>query len=65
MSDGLFRAFGQYGLASLAEWMGDATYLSPGSSASGMRALEAADAGLERFPRMKVGDDASLFVIAP
>ena len=61
MSDGLFRAFGQYGLASLAEWMGDATYLSARELCERMRALEAADAGLERFPRMKVGDDASLF----
>lgn len=61
MSDGLFRAFGQYGLASLAEWMGDATCFSARELCERMRALEAADAGLERFPRMKVGDDASLF----
>ena len=61
MSDGLFRAFGQYGLASLEEWVRGATYFSALELCDRMRALEAADAGLERFPRMKVGDDASLF----
>ena len=61
MSDGLFRAFGQYGLASLGEWMSDATHFSARGLCDRMRALEAADAQLARFPRMKVGDDASLF----
>ena len=61
MSDGLFRAFGQYGLAPLAEWMRGATYFSALELCDRMRVLEAADAQLTRFPRMKVGDDASLF----
>ena len=61
MSDGLFRAFGQYGLAPLAAWMRDATYFSALELCDRMRALEASDAQLARFPRMKVGDDASLF----
>ena len=61
MSDGLFRAFGQYGMAPLAEWMRDATYFSALRLCDRMRVLEASDAQLTRFPRMKVGDDASLF----
>ena len=61
MTDGLFRAFGQYGLASPAEWLPRATYFSAQLLCDRMRALEAADARLTRFPRMKVGDDASLF----
>ena len=61
MSDGLFRAFGQYGMAPLAEWMRDATYFSALGLCDRMRVLEASDAQLTRFPRMKVGDDASLF----
>ena len=61
MSDGLFRAFGQYGLASLAEWVRGATYFSALGLCDRMRALEASDAQLTCFPRMKVGDDASLF----
>ncbi len=61
MSDGIFRAFGQYGLVSLAAWMGDATYFSAQLLCDRMRVLEAGDAQLTRFPRMKVGDDASLF----
>ena len=61
MSDGLFRAFGQYGMAPLAEWMRDATYFSALELCDRMRVLEASDAQLTRFPRMKVGDDASMF----
>ncbi|MDM8271147.1 protein phosphatase 2C domain-containing protein [Thermophilibacter provencensis] len=61
MSDGFFRAFGQYGMAGLGEWMAGATYFSALSLCDRMRVLEAADAALERFPRMKVGDDASIF----
>ena len=61
MSDGLFRAFGQYGMARLDEWMAGATYFSALMLCDRMRVLEAEDASLERFPRMKVGDDASVF----
>ena len=61
MTDGLFRAFGQYGLAPLDEWMRDASYLSARQLCDRMRMLEAEDAQLRRYPRMKVGDDASLF----
>ena len=61
MSDGLFRAFGQYGMERLDEWMAGATYFSALALCDRMRVLEAADATLERFPRMKVGDDASAF----
>lgn len=61
MSDGLFRAFGQYGLASLGEWTCGATYLAALELCDRMRVLEAEDDRLTRFPRMKVGDDASLF----
>lgn len=61
MSDGLFRAFGQYGLAPLGEWMSGATYFSALELCDRMRVLEVTDAQLARFPRMKVGDDASLF----
>ena len=65
MTDGIFRAFGQYGMAPLAEWMAGATYFSAQRLCDQMRVLEAEDAQLRRYPRMKVGDDASLFVIAP
>lgn len=65
MSDGIFRAFGQYGMSPLAEWMAGATYFSAQRLCDQMRVLEAEDAQLRRYPRMKVGDDASLFVIAP
>ena len=65
MSDGIFRAFGQYGMEPLAEWMAGATYFSAQRLCDQMRVLEAEDAQLRRYPRMKVGDDASLFVIAP
>ena len=61
MTDGIFRAFGQYGMAPLAEWMRDATYFSAQRLCDRMRVLEAEDAQLRRYPRMKVGDDASLF----
>lgn len=61
MTDGIFRAFGQYGMALLAEWMRDATYFSARQLCDRMRELEAEDAQLRRYPRMKVGDDASLF----
>ena len=61
MSDGLFRAFGQYGMERLDEWMAGATYFSALALCDRMRVLEAADATLERFPRMKVSDDASAF----
>ena len=64
MTDGIFRAFGQYGMAPLAEWMAGATYFSAQRLCDQMRVLEAEDAQLRRYPRMKVGDDASLFVIA-
>lgn len=65
MTDGIFRAFDQYGMAPLAEWMAGATYFSAQRLCDLMRVLEAEDAQLRRYPRMKVGDDASLFVIAP
>lgn len=61
MSDGVYRAFAQYAMAPLGEWMASATYFSAQALCDWMRALEAADAQLARFPRMKVGDDASLF----
>ena len=61
MSDGVFRAFAQYAMAPLGEWMASATYFSAQALCDQMRVLEAADAQLARFPRMKVGDDASLF----
>ena len=61
MSDGLFRAFGQYGMADLGAWLPGATYFSALGLCDRMRVLEAADAQLTRFPRMKVGDDASMF----
>ena len=64
MSDGIFRAFGQYGMAPLAEWVAGATYFSAQRLCDQMRVLEAEDDQLRRYPRMKVGDDASLFVIA-
>ena len=61
MTDGIFRAFGQYGMAPLVEWMLDATYFSAQRLCDRLRVLEAEDAQLRRYPRMKVGDDASLF----
>lgn len=61
MTDGIFRAFGQYGMAPLDEWMRDASYFSVRRLCDRMRALEAEDSQLRRYPRMKVGDDASLF----
>ncbi|MDO4428577.1 MAG: hypothetical protein Q4B91_03600 [Atopobiaceae bacterium] len=41
--------------------MSGATYFSALELCDRMRVLEATDAQLARFPRMKVGDDASLF----
>lgn len=61
MTDGIFHAFGQYGMEPLAEWMVGATYISAQRLCDKMRVLEANDAQLRRYPRMKVGDDASLF----
>lgn len=61
MSDGLFRAFGQYGMADLGAWLPGATYFSALGLCDRMRVLEAADAQLTCYPRMKVGDDASMF----
>ena len=45
----------------LGEWMAGATHFSALLLCDRMRVLETADASLERFPRMKVGDDASVF----
>lgn len=61
MTDGLYRAFGQYGMARLSDDLVGLTYLSTQLLCDRMRVLEAKDAALARFPRMKVGDDASLF----
>ena len=61
MSDGIFRAFGQYAMVPLGEWLAGATYFSALALCDRMRVLEANDAQLTRFPRMKVGDDASMF----
>lgn len=61
MTDGLYRAFGQYGMARLSDDLVGLTYLSTQLLCDRMRVLEAKDAALTRFPRMKVGDDASLF----
>ena len=61
MSDGIFRAFGQYAMAPLGEWLAGATYFSAQELCDRMRVLEASDAQLARYPRMKVGDDASMF----
>lgn len=62
MSDGLFRAFGQYGMARLDELAG-LTYCSVQRLVDRMRVLEAADPNYELFPRLKLGDDASMFWI--
>ena len=65
MSDGLFRAFGQYGMARLEDELAGLTPRSVRRLVARMRELEASDPLLERFPRLKVGDDASMFWIAP
>lgn len=65
MSDGLFRAFGQYGMARLEDELAGLTPRSVRRLVARMRELEASDPLLVRFPRLKVGDDASMFWIAP
>lgn len=62
-SDGFFAADERYGILPLVR---DAAALTPGAALAAidrMRVLEADDADLARFPRLKAGDDASLFQI--
>lgn len=61
MSDGMWRAFGLFGLADAAS---ELSALSAGRAAefvAELRALEARDPDYVRYPRLKRSDDASVF----
>lgn len=65
MSDGMYHAFSTFGLASLgagASWL---DHHSVQALVDRMRTVEASDPGLTRFPRLKLGDDASVYVLRP
>lgn len=63
-SDGFFAADERYGILPLARGAAALTPEAALAAIDRMRVLEADDAGLTRFPRLKAGDDASLFQIA-
>ena len=62
-SDGLFCAFEQYGLARVEDVLGAPSYGEARALVDRMRVLEASDADLERYPRFKPSDDASMFCL--
>ena len=56
---------GSFGVADPASELAGLTPRSVRRLVARMRELEASDPLLERFPRLKVGDDASMFWIVP
>lgn len=60
-SDGLFAAFDVYGIISLPEMLEDVSLAALRGVINRMRVVEEADPALERYPRLKQGDDASAF----
>ncbi len=63
MSDGFYHAFSLYGLADEGETLADLTYFGALELIDRMRAVEAGDPDYDRYPRMKLGDDASVFML--
>ena len=64
MSDGMMAAFDTYGMRELDTFCRAATLQSTESLVSDMRTLERTDGKLERYPRFKMSDDASLFCLS-
>lgn len=65
MSDGLWRAFGQFGVADAAAELPALTEARARALLARLRELEAADPDYVRFPRLKGSDDASTFWLRP
>lgn len=63
MSDGMFHAFSTFGLASLRRDLPLLGHAGAQALVDKMRTVEASDPDLNRFPRLKMGDDASIYVM--
>ena len=63
MSDGLERAFNLFGLADPAAFLADATRESFDELLVRLRAEENLDPDFDRYPRLKLHDDASCFML--
>lgn len=63
MSDGLERAFDLFGLANPAAFLADATRESFDELLVRLRAEENLDPDFDRYPRLKLHDDASYFML--
>lgn len=63
MSDGMYHAFSTFGLASLVDGVASLDYFGVQSLVDGMRTVEASDPDLMRYPRLKMGDDASIYLL--
>lgn len=63
MSDGLERAFDLFGLADPAVFLADATRESFDELLVRLRAAENLDPDFDRYPRLKLHDDASCFML--
>lgn len=63
MSDGLERAFDLFGLANPAAFLAAATYESFDELLVRLRAEENLDPDFDRYPRLKLHDDASCFML--
>lgn len=63
MSDGMWRAFSEFGVAEAARELVGLTLGRAREIVRRLRELEASDSDLVRFPRLKCSDDASLFWI--
>lgn len=62
MSDGMLRAFSTFGIARLDD-VASLDYLGAQALVDRMRTVEAADPDLTRYPRLKKGDDASIYLL--
>ena len=63
MSDGLERAFDLFGLADPAAFLADATRESFDGLLVRLRAEENLDSDFDHYPRLKLHDDASCFML--
>lgn len=63
MSDGLERAFDLFGLADSATFFATATHESFDQLISRLRVKENQDSDFDRYPRLKLHDDASCFML--
>ena len=63
MSDGFYAAFDCYGLADQGDFLRTATETSVRELVDKMRAVEDSDPDLDRYPRLKKSDDATIFVL--